>query len=159
MNLADVLIEALLVLGRFLAPLMVLVSVPLSVSIVQELLALRGSANEEIGKRVCHVVYGLGFLVVPYLVGMLGPVLLTLTGERTRSVHPSMVMTVFYFALVLLGSVPIVLSELKQVLSDARKNAIIPPSMVVGIWFGTVWAFLYLVLTLQLVAYAVIPWR
>jgi len=109
--------------------------------------------------RVCHVVYGLGFLVVPYLVGMLGPVLLTLTGERTCSVPPSVVMAVFYFALVLLGSLPIVLSELKQVLSDARKNAIVSPSLVVGIWFGTVWAFLYLVLTVQLVAYAVIPWR
>jgi len=43
-----VLIEALLVLGRFLAPLMVLVSVPLSVSIVQELLALRGAQMKQL---------------------------------------------------------------------------------------------------------------
>lgn len=138
--------QTLVSLLALLTPVMAFLAFPLSLSIASSLSSIvKASEKERIVAELKSIVRMLAVLLLPFAFGMFAATIFTINTEQRLWISNSFLLPLYHFlSLLPFAFLPSMIIFLRAVLGDRQKSA-----RWLGIWFGALWALLYLSLSLQ----------
>lgn len=136
--------QALVSLLPLVMPIMAFLAFPLSFGIASSLSVIVNAGEKE--QRVAelkNVARMIAVLLLPFSFGMFTVTIIAIT-EKGRWISSSFLLTLYHFlSLVPFAFLPSVIILFRNIMGGQQK-----PTHWLGIWFGTLWALLYLSLLL-----------
>lgn len=141
--------EGLVRLFACLTPIMAFLSFPLSFNIMETVHCLVCQDEKSmLVEALKDVIRWLAILILPFAFGAFAATIITVNTDQSNWINGVLLYTYFHAGMVLFAVLPWVKDAFNTLLAG-NKNGIRP----VGLWFGALWALLYLSLAAQLFAY------